>query len=67
MEELLSSGVVLLLDGGLSNDLDNRVKFDIHKEPLWTATAISTDPDAVIATHLEYLRGILNKNIKNVL
>ncbi|OXA62711.1 homocysteine S-methyltransferase [Folsomia candida] len=53
---LLNDTKVFLLDGGLSNDLNNRVPFDLHKEPLWTAKALITDPDAVVATHLEYLQ-----------
>lgn len=56
---LLNDTKVFLLDGGLSNDLNNRVPFDLHKEPLWTAKALITDPDAVVATHLEYLQGSL--------
>lgn len=58
MEQFLETRKVLLLDGGLSNELNNRVSFDVHKEKLWTAKAISTHPEAMIATHLAYLEGI---------
>jgi S-methylmethionine-dependent homocysteine/selenocysteine methylase len=57
MESLLAAKKIILLDGGLSNELNTRVSFDIHSEPLWTAKALQSDPKAVTETHLEYLKG----------
>jgi len=60
---------ILLLDGGLSNELNPLVSFDVHAEPLWTAKALQADPKAVTAVHLAYLKGIVfgncNKRIEH--
>lgn len=54
----MASSPVLLLDGGFSNELSKRCSYDIDKDPLWTAKALLTDPNAVTETHYTYLDGI---------
>ncbi len=43
----------LLIDGGLSNELE-RLGYDLNHE-LWSAKLLSTDPEAIIKAHLNYL------------
>lgn len=57
----MASSPVLLLDGGFSNELSKRCSYDIDKDPLWTAKALLTDPNAVTETHYAYLEGKVSK------
>lgn len=57
MEQILNTNKVLLLDGGLSNELNKRVSYNVHKEKLWTAKALYGSPTAVIGSHYAYLKG----------
>lgn len=43
----------MLLDGGLSNELERQGYRLDH--PLWTARLVATQPEAIIAAHLAYL------------
>ncbi|EZA54367.1 hypothetical protein DMN91_002352 [Ooceraea biroi] len=53
----MSSSTVRILDGGFSGQLSCHVGARIDGDPLWTARFLATDPDAVHATHLDFLRG----------
>lgn len=48
--------VVKVLDGGFSAQLSKYVGAKIDGDPLWTARFLSTDPDAIYKTHLDFLR-----------
>lgn len=45
-----------MLDGGFSTQLSTHVGEKIDGDPLWTARFLVTDPHAVFATHLDFLR-----------
>lgn len=47
---------VKILDGGFSSQLSKHMDTNFDKDPLWTARLLQTSPEAVIATHLDYLR-----------
>ncbi|XP_070153417.1 homocysteine S-methyltransferase YbgG-like [Polyergus mexicanus] len=47
---------VKVLDGGFSGQLSRHVEAKIDGDPLWTSRFLATDPDAVYATHLDFLR-----------
>lgn len=46
---------IKILDGGFSGQLSRHVGAKIDGDPLWTARFLATDPDAVYATHLDFL------------
>ncbi|KAL6448425.1 hypothetical protein ACFW04_000387 [Cataglyphis niger] len=48
--------IVKVLDGGFSGQLSRHVGAKIDGDPLWTARFLATDPDAIYATHLDFLR-----------
>lgn len=52
-EEGQQEAAVLLLDGGLSTQLES-MGIDISG-PLWTARALVDDPDAIVAAHAAYV------------
>lgn len=47
---------IKVLDGGFSTQLSTHVGEEIDGDPLWTARFLVTNPDAVISTHLDFLR-----------
>ena len=47
---------IKLLDGSFSHQLSTHVGEKIDGDPLWTARFLATHPDAVLATHLDFLR-----------
>ncbi|XP_031828670.1 betaine-homocysteine S-methyltransferase [Nomia melanderi] len=47
---------VNILDGGFSAQLSTHVGAKIDGDPLWTSRFLATNPDAVYATHLDFLR-----------
>ncbi|XP_069691635.1 homocysteine S-methyltransferase-like [Periplaneta americana] len=47
---------ILVLDGGFSTQLNCNVEDKVDGTPLWTASFLATNPDAVIKTHLDFLR-----------
>uniref|UniRef100_A0A6V7KCW5 Hcy-binding domain-containing protein n=1 Tax=Bracon brevicornis TaxID=1563983 RepID=A0A6V7KCW5_9HYME len=47
---------VTVIDGGFSTQLSTHVAARIDGDPLWTARFLATDPSAVLATHLDFLR-----------
>ncbi|XP_043263199.1 homocysteine S-methyltransferase 2-like [Colletes gigas] len=47
---------VKILDGGFSTQLSTHVGEKIDGDPLWTARFLATNPTAVYATHLDFLR-----------
>lgn len=48
---------IVILDGGFSGQLKKHVHQQIDGDALWTARYLVTNPDAVIQTHLDFLRG----------
>lgn len=61
----MSSRSVKILDGGFSGQLSRHVTAKIDGDPLWTARFLMLNPDAVQATHLDFLRagaGIIETN-----
>ncbi|XP_012279698.1 uncharacterized protein LOC105699360 [Orussus abietinus] len=47
---------IKVLDGGFSTQLSTHVGEKIDGDPLWTARFLATNPEAVVATHLDFLR-----------
>ncbi|GAB1861101.1 Homocysteine S-methyltransferase 3 [Camponotus japonicus] len=47
---------IKVLDAGFSTQLSTHVGDKIDGDPLWTARFLITDPNAVFATHLDFLR-----------
>lgn len=47
---------VKVIDGGFSTQLSTHIGDQIDGDPLWTARFIAKNPDAVFATHLDFLR-----------
>ncbi|PSN37795.1 hypothetical protein C0J52_13361 [Blattella germanica] len=45
-----------ILDGGFSTQLHSHVNDPVDGTPLWSASFLHTNPDAVIKTHLDFLR-----------
>lgn len=59
MESVVLAGImstVKILDGGFSGQLSRHVGAKIDGDPLWTARFLATNPTAVYATHLDFLR-----------
>lgn len=53
-----SHGCIKLIDGGFATQLSCHVQDPIDGDVLWSARFLGTDPEAVIETHLDFLRGI---------
>ncbi|XP_063229762.1 homocysteine S-methyltransferase YbgG-like [Bacillus rossius redtenbacheri] len=51
----ISDGVVVL-DGGFATQLCRHVTEPIDGNPLWSASFLASDPQAVVKTHLDFLR-----------
>lgn len=47
---------VMVLDGGFSTQLATHVNDTIDGDPLWTARFLVTNPNAIISTHLDFLK-----------
>lgn len=47
---------IKIVDGGFSTQLSTHVGDKIDGDPLWTARFLTTNPGAVFATHLDFLR-----------
>lgn len=52
----MDTNSIKLLDGGFSTQLAHHVGAKIDGDPLWTSRFLSTNPDAVFKTHLDFLR-----------
>jgi homocysteine S-methyltransferase len=50
---------ILMVDGSFSTQLSCNVKDQVDGTPLWTASFLASNPNAVIKTHLDFLRGML--------
>lgn len=48
---------IVILDGGFSGQLRKHVNQQIDGDALWTARYLVTNPEAVIQTHLDFLKG----------
>lgn len=51
------SSSIIVLDGGFATQLSCHVNQPIDGDVLWSARFLGTDPQAVIETHLDFLRG----------
>lgn len=49
---------IVVLDGGFATQLSCHVDQPVDGDPLWSARFLATHPQAVIDTHLDFLRGI---------
>lgn len=49
---------IVLLDGGFATQLSCHVEEQIDGDVLWSARFLQTNPEAVIETHLDFLRGL---------
>lgn len=58
---------VIVLDGGFSSQLSRHVKIPIDGHVLWTSRFTLTDKDAVINTHLDFLKGKRTIPFKRIL
>ena len=47
---------VKVIDGGFSTQLSTHVGDTIDGDPLWTARFLITNPNAIISTHLDFLK-----------
>lgn len=48
---------IVLLDGGFATQLSCHVQQQIDGDILWSARFLKTNPEAVIESHLDFLRG----------
>lgn len=48
---------IVILDGGFSTQLSCHVGHVIDGDPLWSARFLSSHPEDVVNTHLDFLRG----------
>lgn len=44
------------LDGGFASHLSCHFKPKIDGDPLWSCRALKDDPDAVVATHVDFIK-----------
>lgn len=51
---------ITVLDGGFASQLSCHVDKPIDGDVLWSARFLATDPEAVIETHLDFLRGMIS-------
>lgn len=54
---------IRLLDGGFATQLSCHVQQPIDGDVLWSSRFLATDQEAVIDTHLDFLRGKFKKTI----
>ncbi|KAL1513525.1 hypothetical protein ABEB36_002926 [Hypothenemus hampei] len=52
----MSSREIIVLDGGFATQLSCHVSQPIDGDVLWSARFLATDPEAVIDTHVDFLR-----------
>lgn len=52
------NGKVSILDGSYGFQLNKHMEKPIDDDPLWSAKALYTNPEAVIRTHMDYIEGI---------
>lgn len=57
LSSLDSRNKVRVIDGGFATQLRTYVGECVDNDPLWSARFNATDPDSVVNTHLDYLRG----------
>ncbi|XP_047107616.1 homocysteine S-methyltransferase YbgG-like isoform X5 [Schistocerca piceifrons] len=50
---------VKVLDGGFATQLSTHVSAPVDGNPLWSSAFLKTDPEAVVMTHCDFLRGIV--------
>lgn len=54
-----SENKIVILDGGFSWQLSRHIKRKIDDDVLWGARYLVTDPESIIETHLDFLRGMI--------
>lgn len=54
---------IVILDGGFSTQLSCHITQPVDGDPLWSARFLATQPEAVLNTHLDFLRGKNNSNL----
>lgn len=48
---------IVILDGGFATQLSCHISEPVDGDPLWSARFLATHPEAVVNTHLDFLRG----------
>ena len=48
------------LDGGFASHLSSHFSPKIDGDPLWSCRALKDDPDAVVATHVDFINAGAN-------
>lgn len=56
---------IVILDGGFATQLCRHVNDPVDGTPLWSASFLHTNPEAVIKTHLDFLRAGANVLMTN--
>lgn len=49
---------IKILDGSYGFQLNKHLEKSLDDDPLWSARALITNPEAVIATHKDYIKGL---------
>lgn len=57
---------IIVLDGGFATQLSCHVSQQIDGDVLWSARFLATDQEAIIDSHLDFLRGESVSNKKNI-
>lgn len=53
----MSDQKIAILDGSYGFQLNKHLEKPIDNDPLWSSKALITNPEAVIATHMDYIKG----------
>lgn len=48
---------IMILDGSYGFQLNKHLDRPLDNDPLWSSKALITNPEAVIATHMDYIKG----------
>lgn len=53
----MSKQNIKILDGSYGFQLNKHLDKNLDDDPLWSSKALITNPKAVIATHMDYIKG----------
>lgn len=53
----MSTKNIKILDGSYGFQLNKHLEKPLDDDPLWSSKALITNPNAVIATHMDYIKG----------
>lgn len=53
----MSFNKIKILDGSYGFQLNKHLEKPIDNDPLWSSRALITNPEAVIETHVDYIKG----------